>query len=113
VHAATRRGNPDEVIAKACAEGRFSAERAPFWRAELDRDPAGTMRLLTEPPERGGLAPVAIAASAGPPELTQAQEDEALRLHMTTHFKGPSRKLTSDRWSVGSPPAVTRINDRS
>jgi hypothetical protein len=57
VNAAVRRGNPDEISARAASEGRFAPERAAFWRRELDRDPVGTERLLIAAPEEGGLVP--------------------------------------------------------
>jgi hypothetical protein len=115
VAAAVRRGNPDEVVARACSEGRFSAERAAFWRSELDRDWAGTYKLLTASTADGGLAisPMAIMPS-GPPELSQAEEDAAHQRYMASNHRGAAQALGygSSRWAVGRESHVRHFNDR-
>jgi hypothetical protein len=74
-------------IDAAVVEGKFTAERAPFWRRQWDKDPAGTEKAiasmaagLVEPPRREPTESDYVRLfSGGRVELGEPDPPEAAR----------------------------------
>lgn len=59
----------EHLISAAISAGKFTAERAAHYRAQYDKDPAGTERLLAALTSIGA----GVLGHAAPVERTQAQ----------------------------------------